>query len=258
MRRLRRLLAKRSSRWDEQVYVVEGLELVRLAITGERPVESLFVASGAEDGPAREVCALARSHGVPVSTLAPGVFERVADTVSPQPVMATVPMVVTSLDAVPRGLVVVLADVRDPGNAGTIVRSAEAAGAAAVVFAGEAVDPFNPKTVRSSAGTVLWSTIAVERDLARCVDDLAGRGFTLRGTTATGGLAYDVADFSGDVALVLGNEAHGLDDATVARLHDLVTIPMAGRAESLNVSVAASVLCFEALRQRRRGTGESR
>jgi TrmH family RNA methyltransferase len=126
-----------------------------------------------------------------------------------------------------------------------------------VVVAGEAVDPFNPKTVRSSAGTVLWSHVAVERDLDACLDGLAAQGFTLRGTVATGGVDYDLATWTGDVAIVLGNEAHGLSAATQARLDDLVTIPMDGEAESLNVSVAASVLCFEALRQRRRGSGDA-
>jgi len=195
---------------------------------------------------------MARSMGVPVFELAPGVFERIADTVTPQPVMAVVPMTLTPLPDVSPGLVVVLADVRDPGNAGTLIRTAEAAGASGVVLAGDAVDPFNPKTVRSSAGTMLWSSLSVVRDLGACLADLRSLGFTLRGTEATGGTPYDEAPWDGSVALVLGNEAHGLDEASKALLDDTVTITMAGAAESLNVSVAGAVLCFEALRQRRR------
>jgi TrmH family RNA methyltransferase len=194
---------------------------------------------------------MARSFGVPVFELAPGVFERVANTVTPQPVMAVVPMTLTSVSDFAPGLVVVLADVRDPGNAGTLIRTAEAAGASGVVLAGDAVDPFNPKTVRSSAGTMLWSALSVARDLRSCLLELRSLGFTLRGTEATGGIPYDDAPWAGNVALVLGNEAHGLDDASKALLDDTVTITMAGAAESLNVSVAGAVLCFEALRQRR-------
>jgi TrmH family RNA methyltransferase len=248
------LLAKRSARWEEQVYVVEGLELVRLAVLGSQPVESIYF-----DGQTRTVavdalCNLARSRGVPVYELQAGVLAKISDTVTPQPVLAVVPMALHPLEAIATGFVVVLAELRDPGNVGTLIRTAEASGSSGVVIAGQAVDPFNPKTVRSSAGTVLWCPIAVEPEVARCVDQLRTLGYTVLGTEATYGTPYDQCRLNGRVAIVLGNEAHGLDDESASRLDGTISIPMAGSAESLNVGVAGAVICFEALRQRRMGT----
>ncbi len=159
VRRLRGLLQKRSARWSERAFVAEGAELIRCALDAGAPVESLYVSvEGDDDRATQEVCRRATAAGARVFPLAAGVLERVADTVTPQPVLAVLPM----LDEPPEGadvwqpgpgsLIVVLVDVRDPGNAGTVLRAADASGSTAVVYAGESVDPYNPKTVRASAG----------------------------------------------------------------------------------------------------------
>jgi RNA methyltransferase, TrmH family len=237
--------------------VAEGAELIRCAFESGHAVESLFVSpEGAADAGSRRVCDQAGAHGVRVFPLAAGVLERVADTVTPQPVMAILPM----LDepdaglsvARPAALVVVLVDVRDPGNAGTVLRSADASGVDAVVFAGDAVDPYNPKTVRSSAGSLFHVPIAVWGAPPTSVAvRLAGDGYRTLGTVVRGGEDYAAVDWSVPTALFLGNESAGLDPGLCASLDGTVAIPMAGRAESLNVGVAAAVMCFEALRQRR-------
>lgn len=201
--------------------------------------------------------------------LAPGVMARVADTVTPQPVMAVFPML--DVPAVPVGarLVVVMVDVRDPGNAGTVLRTADAAGADAVVCCGGTVDPYNPKTVRSSAGSLFHVPLVLGEDAVTVLDELgsgtggsgsdasdAGDGSgtsgpRLRrlGAVVRGGEDYAAVDWTVPTALVLGNEATGLPPTVP--LDGRVAIPMAGRAESLNVGMACAVLCFEALRQRR-------
>ena len=233
------------------MYVVEGVELVRLAVNGGQPVEALYVDGNCHLDDVAKLCAHARSTGIQVFSLAPGVLEKVTSTVTPQPLLAVVPMRTVALDAVLPGLVVVLADVRDPGNAGTLIRTAEAAGVAAIVLAGQCVDPFNPKTVRASAGAVLWTTLCVSGEVQDTIRAMQERGFRVLGTEARGGVPYDQTDWTGSVAMVLGNEAHGLDAASVSLLDGTVTIAMAGEAESLNVGVAGAVLCFEALKQRR-------
>jgi TrmH family RNA methyltransferase len=144
------------------------------------------------------------------------------------------------------GFVVVAAGVADPGNAGTIVRSAEAAGADGVVFTVGSVDVFNPKVVRASAGALFRVPVAVEV----AVGALRALGVPLLGTAAARGTPYDECAVLGEAcAILLGNEAHGL--RVDIALDELVTIPHAGRAESLNVAMAATVLCFEAARRRR-------
>jgi TrmH family RNA methyltransferase len=139
--------------------------------------------------------------------------------------------------------VIVCAGVGDPGNAGTILRSGEAAGADAVVFTAGSVDPYNPKCVRAAAGALFRVPVFLDVEPEAL-------GLPLVGTRSTGGTAYFDFDFKAPLALVLGSEAHGLDPAIEARLDATVTIPHVGRAESLNVAMAASVLSFEVARQR--------
>ena len=150
-------------------------------------------------------------------------------------------------------LVVVLVDVRDPGNAGTVLRAADAAGAAAVVFAGESVDPYNPKTVRASAGSLFHVPLSVRPDALAVAEELSAAGFRTLATVVRGGSDYAELDWSVPSALFLGNESAGLDATLCAATSGTLSIPMAGRAESLNVGVAGAVVCFEAFRQRRGG-----
>lgn len=233
--------------------MAEGVELVRTALQAGVPVESVYV--GAEGADAPEVVALAAQAllaGTRVFDLAPGVLERVADTVTPQPVLAVVPMLDLALDEIVAArLVVVCADVRDPGNAGTVLRSADASGVDAVVFCGRSVDPYNPKSVRASAGSIFHVRLVVAEGCAEALGWLGDHGFWRLGAVVDGGQDYTEIDWSGPTALVLGNEASGLAAVERSLLDATVGIPMAGRAESLNVGVACAVLCFEALRRRR-------
>ena len=195
--------------------------------------------------------------GARIFELEEGVLARVAGTVTPQPVMAVVRMPVhTMADVLARQpqLVVVCVDVRDPGNAGTVVRSAWAAGADAVVCCEGTVDMWNPKAVRSSAGAVLHVPVVAAPAPAAALEEIGRWGLHRWGTVSEGGEDYAAADLTQPCAFVLGNEAAGLPlDELQGGLDGLVSIPMAGGAESLNVGMAAAVLCFEAVRQRRLG-----
>jgi TrmH family RNA methyltransferase len=179
--------------------------------------------------------------------------------VTPQPVLAVLPMLEepaagsepwTARDG---ALVVVLVDVRDPGNAGTVLRAADASGSALVVYSGDSVDPYNPKTVRSSAGSLFHVPLAVRPDPGELATELAAAGFRTLATVVRDGEDYAALDWSHPSALFLGNESSGLPPELAGTLAGTVGIPMAGRAESLNVGVACAVVCFEAFRQRRGG-----
>ena len=183
----------------------------------------------------------------PLFELADGVLERVASTEHPQPNMAVVRVPAErglSVRGFVRRFVVVVDQLNDPGNLGTILRSCEAAGVDAVVLTPGSVDPFNPKVVRASAGALFHVPV-----LVASVGDLRSAGFRLVGTSSHQGDRHTHADWSGDVALVMGNEAHGLpDDATVDAW---VRIEHHGRAESLNVAMATTLLVFAAAQARR-------
>ncbi|MDA8310380.1 MAG: RNA methyltransferase [Actinomycetota bacterium] len=240
------------------MFVAEGIEVVRTGLLAGAVPESLYVASGAADadGGVAEVVSLANAVGARIFELAPGVVERVSSTVTPQPVLAIFPAL--DLPSVPEeaDLVVVLADVRDPGNAGTVLRTADASGAGAVVCCGGTVDPYNPKTVRASAGSLFHVPVVLAGEPVALLETLGASGLRRLGAVARGGQDYAGVDWSVRTALVLGNEAWGLPEGLV--LDGLVGIPMSGRAESLNVGMACAVLCFEALRQRRSGPGRRR
>lgn len=222
--------------------------MIRTGIEAGAVPESVYLSpDGVVDPEVAALAAAAAEVGARVLELAPGVLERVAATVTPQPVLAVFPML--DVPAVPTNgrFVVVMADVRDPGNAGTVLRSADASGADAVVCCGGTVDPYNPKTVRASAGSLFHVPIVVERDAAAALDALTR--YRRVGAVVQGGEDYTDYDWTQPSALVLGNEAAGLGDDLV--LDARVVIPMHGRAESLNVGMACAVLCFEAARQRR-------
>ena len=233
--------------------MVEGAELLSVALAAGAAVEAVYVAPGGRDVPAvAEAVAAAFDAGARVFDLEPGVIERVADTVTPQPVLAVVGFAPAALDDVAgASMVVVCADVRDPGNAGTVIRTADAAGADGVVCCAGSVDPYNPKTVRASAGSLFHVPVVAGGGVTEVLGELRDAGYTVVGTVVRDGQDYTAFDWTGRAALVLGNEASGLPVEAVASLDRRVSVPMAGRAESLNVAVSAAVVCFEALRQRR-------
>ena len=241
---MRRLIGDRRARRSEGLFVVEGPRAIDEAVAAGLEFEEQFVPA---DRPDTAVAAAG-----PARLLGPGVFERVAPTQHPRPPIAIVRQRSPDVDRVLTGasLVLVLDRIADPGNLGTIIRSAEAAGADAVVVTPESVDPSNPKVVRSAAGSFFRLPV-IEATLG----DVAAAGLVSWGTTSHDEHApmdYDRADLTGRVAFVLGTEAHGLPAEAEHDIDRWLRIPHVGPAESLNVAMAATVVVFEAQRQRRR------
>lgn len=175
-----------------------------------------------------------------------------------QPVAAVVEMIhrpLSGLAGTRPDPVVVCVGLQDPGNAGTVLRSAAASGAGAVVFCEGAVDVYNPKAVRASAGALFHVPVVAAAPAGETLDELARWGLRRIATVANGGRPYDAADLARPCALILGSEGHGLPAELGDRLDEAVTIPMVTSTESLNVAMAASVVCFEAARQRRTAAG---
>ncbi len=251
VQRLRRLVDRGSFRDSERAFVLEGAKLVTEALDAGTPVESLYLAAGARSASVDGVVARAVAAGVRVFDLAPGVIERVAATVTPQPVLAIARTVDVDLaDLAGADLVVVCVDVRDPGNLGTVLRSAEAAGVGGIICCDGSVDVYNPKCVRASAGSLFHTRVVARGEPVNVLGTLGGWGLRRLGTRPGDGDPYYRVDLTAATALVLGNEANGLPAPAAAALDGWITIPMAGRSESLNVGMAAAVLCFEAARQR--------
>lgn len=256
---LRRLIDRRRHREDSGRFVVDGPVLVAEALTSPCAVGCVFVDVEAIDRswwPA--LAQAAETAGVAVVTVAHGVLARVLDPVTPRPVCAVVerptPPEPDALSTAER--VLVLDGVGDPGNVGTLVRTAEAAAFDAVVVCGEAADPFGPKAVRASAGSILRVAVVVAPDGGGLVGMLADAGSTVIGTSTTGA-DFRSADLGERSVVIVGSEAHGVSGDLGSRVAQWVAIPMEGAVESLNAAVAGSLLAFEVARRHSPVSSES-
>lgn len=231
--------------------VLEGPDLIEAALESGAEFEGLYLDAGVlASEPWSSLAQRAGDAGVRVFALEHGVLERVAESVTPQPALAAVRFDkpdVTSLGG--SGLVLVLHDVRDPGNAGTIIRSADAAGVEAVVFTGQSVDPYNPKALRASAGSIFHLTVVVSSYL-EALAHLRARGAKVWATSLAATHELRDVDLRVPSVVVIGNEAAGLDPQALAACDDSFRIAMVGRNESLNAGVAASLVAFHAMWQR--------
>lgn len=184
-----------------------------------------------------------------------------SDTVTPQGLVAVCELIDMSLDEAlgddPR-LVVFCAQVRDPGNAGTVIRCADAFGADAVVLSAESVEVYNPKTVRATAGSIFHLPISVGADLSEAVDAFRARGMQVLAADGSGEVDLDDLTASGDLTRptvwLMGNEAWGLPAEHAALADRVVRVPLYGQAESLNLSTAAAVCLYATASAQRRGT----
>jgi TrmH family RNA methyltransferase len=249
VRELRRLLRSRRARDESARFVIEGPRVLQAALDHHVELDAVYVsASDAELDVVRE----ARARAVAVRVLGPGVAERLGDTVTPQGVFARGVLRRATPAALGGAQFVLVAErVSDPGNAGTLVRSAAAAGVDAISLGAGSVDAYNPKVVRASAGALFAVPIVEGSPTVEILERLGTDGLRRVGATARGGRPLDDLDLTVPLALVVGHEVHGLGALPLDLLDDMVTIPMSPGAESLNVAMAATVLCFEAQRQRR-------
>ncbi|MGI8756025.1 MAG: TrmH family RNA methyltransferase [Acidimicrobiales bacterium] len=250
MASLARLVRKSSDRAEQGVVVVEGPTLLAAALEAGTPVTEVYVDHAKAD---RAAVADVLSRLAPSATawvLPEGVLDRVGDAATSQGIIALcAPPAAAWPEPATAPFVLVLDDLAEPGNVGTLIRSAAAAGAGGVVIAG-GTDPTAPKVVRSSAGAVFTVDIVRSSSSTEAVQRLSAAGYRIVVAAVRGGEAHDTADLSGPVALVIGNEAHGVIDQTAALADLAVTVAMAGPTESLNAAMAGTVLCFEVLRRR--------
>ena len=246
-------LKNHAFREEERRFLAEGPQAVREALASDGLLEVLFAIDEIDP-----LVVQAGRAGAEVHLVSEDVMGRLTSTVTPQGLVGVVPHVDVGLEALPtQGCIAVLHEVRDPGNAGTVLRSADAAGAGGVVFTQTSVDVYNPKTVRASAGSLFHLPVVRDVTTTDAVAHLRAGGFRILAMAADGaGQIYD-EDLLGTVAFVFGNEAHGLPADVLRQADAVVRVPHAGRAESLNLAAAATVCLFEWARRQRQGAREA-
>jgi len=240
-----RKLSRRSVRTERRLFLADGPKAVEGALEQPDRVLEVFVTAAAAEQHAELLAPAPRVTVVEDRALA-----GLSDSVTPAGLVAVCRFLDVPLDRalaeLPDGprLVTICLDVRDPGNAGTVIRTSDAAGADLVVLAGHSVDAYNPKTVRATVGSLFHLPVVVAPDLDEVLATLQAAGLTV--LAADGGGTDDLftTDLSGPTAWLFGNEAHGLPDEVAALADRRVSIPIHGRAESLNLATAAAVCLY--------------
>lgn len=241
-----RKLHRRSERSERRCFLADGPKAVEGALSVPDCVIEVFATPAA----AEEYADLLGA--VPVTLVDDRAMSALSDSVSPAGLVAVCRFIDRAFDDVTEGVspLVICADVRDPGNAGTIIRTADAAGAVGVILAGNSVDAYNPKTVRASVGSLFHIPIAMDDDPAATVRAVQRAGFTVLAADGSGEVDLFQADeiLRGRIAWLFGNEAWGLPEELAALADHRVSIPILGRAESLNLATAAAVCLYASAR----------
>lgn len=253
VKRLRALMRDRAERESEGRFVCEGIQPVWRAVDAGACIEMLVVAPGLLGGsPGERLLGDAEAAGVPRVLVSDAVFRRVSDREGPSGVAAVVDRSPGRLEQLPvtgASLFVVLHETANPGNLGSIIRTADAAGADGVVLLGRCADPYSPASVKASMGSLFSVPLVLDASLDSFFAWACEHDVSTMTTSARAKVPYDTSPYPTPLAVVLGSEGSGLPAGLLARGDSQVTIPMFGTASSLNLSVAAGVLLFEARRQ---------
>lgn len=250
-------LLERKFRDKEGLFLLEGVHLVAEALKAGAAVEHIVYLE--EQGLPPELEPVVAASGKTCTPAGYEVFMKCSSTVTPQGVFAVVKKPAHAAEDIlarHRSLVIATDRVQDPGNLGTIIRSADAAGASAVLLGKGTVDLYNPKTIRSTMGSLFHLPIA-ECDLSEWLPKARAQGVRVYASRAEEAISCYEADLTADTWIVIGNEGSGVSPEIRQAAGEFIRIPMPGQSESLNAAMAATVLLFEAMRQRRFPAGRA-
>lgn len=244
-----KLLGKKG-RHEQGKFIVEGVTSVLSALEAKAEIDCI-VYSG-ERGMPEEL--EGRCGSLITYSVSEAVLKKCTDAVTPQTVFAVVHQQRNAIDRLfaddsAPSLVIVCDNIQDPGNLGTIIRSADAAGASGVIVSPDSVDIFHPKVIRSTMGSIFHVPVMIA-NVVHALDEAAGRGIQLWTAQPQADVSLYEADLTQAVWFVIGNEAHGISASVIEKVNHSLSIPMQGRAESLNAAMAATVMLFETMRQR--------
>lgn len=241
------LIKKSGERKNRGLFVIEGIRMFR-----EIPSRYIHKIYASESFACENRSMLSEYE---YETVSDKVFSQMSDTKTPQGIMAVVKMPkYTMADITDRSenpLMVILENIQDPGNLGTIVRTAEGAGASGIIMSKNTVDIFNPKTIRSTMGSLFRVPFIYVEDITTAMEELHEKNIATYAAYLEGSMDYCEPDYSRAGAIIIGNEGNGLTKETAKLAKNRIRIPMGGKLESLNAAISAAVIMYEAARQRR-------
>lgn len=243
-------------RKKQAAFVVEGLKMVQEAgrygkLQKIFLSENLYGTVEKQDQQGEILSDLLASYDYEI--IADAVLRKVSDTITPQGILGLVTIPQYSRDEIlqsQKPYYLLLDDIRDPGNLGTMIRTAEGAGMSAVILSHSSVDLFNPKVVRSTMGSIFRMPYCYVESLPEIIRQIRNRGCQVYATAMEGSVVYDKPDYTTGAAVVIGNEANGISDAVFREMPVNIRIPMAGSLESLNAAISAAIIMYEIHRQR--------
>ncbi len=253
IKRLVNLKKKRKLRDEEGVFLVEGIRMFREVSLDK--LKEVYVSESFYKKEKDTVKEVLKDSKIRVEELTDTVFSHASDTKTPQGILCVVEQMnhkISELTSAECPLIMVLDHLQDPGNLGTILRTAEGAGVTGILMDRECVDIYNPKTIRSTMGSVYRMPFVYVEDLGKGIQDLKDKGITTYAAHLEGKHSYDEEDLTNPCAFLIGNEGNGLRREIADMADCYIKIPMLGQVESLNAAIASSVLMFEAARQRRK------
>jgi len=242
---------KSKERKKDKVFIAEGLKMWEEAPEGL--LREVYLTQDVYDKIAADKAKKTKLFGKPYEIVSKEVFEKISDTCTPQGILCVLNQPCYDLESLLRvenPMFMMLENLQDPGNLGTIFRTGEGAGVTAVLMNSGTVDLFNPKTIRSTMGSIYRVPFLYTEDLPGLLKTLQSRGIHTYAAHLKGTTYYQTLQFTEPVAFLVGNEGNGLSDEISKLAGEYIKIPMKGQLESLNASVAASLLMYEALRQR--------
>lgn len=258
MKQVTALLKKSKERREKKSFVVEGPKMVMEAPA--KWLKAVYVSEFFEKNPENRMLLNAleekcKSVQAQFEIVSDSVFKSVSDTQTPQGIMAVVAMPQYEMEQLLQGEqthLLILESIQDPGNLGTMVRTGEGAGITGVIMNKTTVDLFNPKTIRSTMGSIYRVPFMVTENLSEAMQGLKAQGVSLYAAHLKGEHAYDEEDYTKACGFLIGNEGNGLSDEIADLANNYIKIPMEGQVESLNAAISATLLMYEANRQRRR------
>ena len=258
VRRVVSFVEKSKARREEKVFVIEGMKMLREAPVLQ--VDEVFVTERFVDGASEDDKEILWRYGA--ETVSEEVMKKMSDTQTPQGVLAVIRQYEYSMEEVLEGynqesgeatapLLLVLENIQDPGNLGTMLRSGEGAGVTGVIMGKGCADIYNPKVIRSTMGSIFRMPFIYVEDVPSMVKELSAKGIHTYAAHLKGEKNYDEFDYTQPTAFLIGNEGNGLTKETADAAEIYVLIPMKGEVESMNAATSSAILTFEASRQRR-------
>lgn len=247
VKNLENLIKKTKARREQKVFITEGIKMFQEA--DEKKIKEVYVSeSFYRKGILKE-----KIERCAYEVLSDELFKKVSDTQTPQGILCVMEQYhyeLKDLFQTENPLFLMLEDIQDPGNLGTMVRTAEGAGVDGIIMSGQTVDIYNPKTIRSTMGSIYRMPFLYADDFLKTMQQMKEKGVKLYAAHLKGNQFYHQMDFKGACAFLIGNEGNGLKEETAAAADVYMKIPMEGKVESLNAAVASVILMYEAARQR--------